>query len=114
MAIAINSDVESALQLIGERPVSRLFLVACGGSLAIMHAGKYLIDRHSRPLACGGYNADEFVCRNPKGLDRSALVSLGSQTGTTAETVHAARHARERGAATMAMTLDPASPLAAE
>ena len=114
MTTTLNSDVDAALQAIGDRPVSRLFLVACGGSLSIMHAGKYLVDRHSRNLSCDVYNADEFVCRDPKRLDQNALVILCSQTGTTGETVRAARHAREKGAMTIAMTLDPASPLATE
>jgi fructoselysine 6-phosphate deglycase len=113
MTKALNSDVESALHVIGGRPISRLFLVACGGSLSIMHAGKYFIDRQSRNLSCDVYNADEFVCRDPKRLDQNALVILCSQTGTTSETVRAARHAREKGAMTVAMTLDPESPLAA-
>ena len=37
---------------------------------------------------------------------------LCSQTGTTAETVRAASHARGKGSRTIGMTLDPASPLA--
>lgn len=112
MKTAFNPDVEAALQSLSGRPISHIFLVACGGSLSIMQGGKYFIDRHSANMCSDIFNADEFVCRDPKRLDRNALVILCSQTGTTRETAHAARHAREKGAATIGMTLNPASSLA--
>jgi fructoselysine 6-phosphate deglycase len=113
MKTTLNPDVETALQALSGKAISHVFLVACGGSLSIMHGGKYFIDRHSEVLSCDVYNADEFVCRDPKRLNGNALVILCSQTGTTHETVRAAQHAREKGAVTFGMTLDPASPLAA-
>lgn len=112
MKTVLNTDVETALQALSGKLISHVFLVACGGSLSIMHGGKYFIDRHSESLSCDVYNADEFVCRDPKKLNGNALVILCSQTGTTRETVRAALHAREKGAVTVGMTLDPASPLA--
>jgi fructoselysine 6-phosphate deglycase len=63
-------------------------------------------------LSSDVYNGDEFVCRDPKKLNANALVILCSQTGTTKETVRAAKHAKEKGARTIGMTLDSASPLA--
>ena len=105
-------DIQQALTAISDRPFSHLFLVACGGSLSVMMAGKYFADRHSATLACDIYNGDEFVCRDPARLGQNTLVILCSQTGTTKETVRAARHAKARGATTIGMTLDPQSPLA--
>ncbi|MFT4001551.1 MAG: SIS domain-containing protein [Rhizobium sp.] len=112
MKTEINPDIRAALDAIADRPVSHVFLVACGGSLSIMHAGKYFIDRHSDVLTSDIYNGDEFVARDPRKLGPDTLVILCSQTGTTKETVRAAAHARARGAATIGMTLDAASPLA--
>jgi fructoselysine 6-phosphate deglycase len=112
MRSELNADVVAALSAIEGRQVSHVFLVACGGSLSIMHPGKYLLDRHAPDLPCDVYNAGEFVCRKPTRLGENALVLLCSQTGTTKETVVAARFARERGAATIAMSLDLSSPLA--
>lgn len=112
MKTALNEDIEAALRGLGDRPIRHVFLVACGGSLSIMHPGKYFLDRHSASLTSDVYNGDEFVCRDPRKLDENALVILCSQTGTTRETVRAAKHAKARGAATIGMTLDPASPLA--
>lgn len=112
MKTAFNPDVEAALQSLAGRSISHVFLVACGGSLSIMQGGKYFLDRHSAKLASDMYNADEFICRDPKKLGREALVILCSQTGMTRETVRAAEHARAKGALTIAMSLDLASPLA--
>ncbi|WP_119389244.1 SIS domain-containing protein [Taklimakanibacter lacteus] len=112
MKTELNRDIEAALQPLSARPISHVFLVACGGSLSIMQGGKYFIDRHSTKLSSDIFNADDFVCRAPQRLGRNALVILCSQTGTTRETARAAQHAREKGALTVAMTLDPASPLA--
>ena len=108
----LNSDVGQALASLKGRRISHVFLVGCGGSLSIMVAGKYFLDRHSSTLASDVYNADEFVTRDPRKLGSDALVILCSQTGATKETVRAAQHARKRGALTIGMTMDTASALA--
>ncbi|WP_246677006.1 SIS domain-containing protein [Mesorhizobium sp. B2-4-15] len=112
MISALPADAERALAATAGRRFSHLFLVACGGSLSVMMAGKYFVDRHSGTMACDIYNADEFVCRDPRRLGPDTLVVLCSQTGTTKETVRVANHARDRGATTIGMTLDQTSPLA--
>ena len=111
MKTELNPDISKALSAIRGREIRNVFLVACGGSLSIMHPGKYFLDRHSSTLNSDVYNADEFIARNPLKLDENALVILCSQTGTTKETAAAAEFARSRGAATIAMTLDSDSPL---
>lgn len=113
MKTEINRDIQTALAAIGSSEINHVFLVACGGSLSIMHPGKYFLDRHSDALTSDVCNGDEFVARDPRKLGPKSLVILCSQTGTTSETVRAARHAREKGAVTVGMTLDPKSPLAA-
>lgn len=112
MKTELNADINDALRALEGRKVENIFLVACGGSLAIMHPGKYFMDRHSRSISCDLYNGDEFVARNPLKLDENSLVILCSQTGTTKETVRAAEFAHSKGATTIGMTLDPKSPLA--
>lgn len=109
---SLNRDVLAALDAIEGRTIEHVFLVACGGSLSIMYPGKYLLDRHAGRMSSDLYNADEFICRSPRHLGPGALVILCSQTGTTKETVRAAAFAREKGAATIAMTMEPKSPLA--
>ena len=112
MTPSARPDIAAVLDLMQGRTIRHVFLVACGGSLSIMHAGKYLLDRLSPSLASDLYNADEFVTRDPRILGPESLVILCSQTGTTKETVRAAAHARSKGALVVAMSLDLESPLA--
>lgn len=112
MKTETNTDIAQALAALDGSKINHVFLVACGGSLSIMHPGKYFLDRHSDALTSDVYNGDEFVARDPRRLGAGTLVILCSQTGTTKETVRAAKHARSKGATTIGMTLDPKSPLA--
>ncbi len=112
MKTELNPDISKALDALSGKTITNVFLVACGGSLSIMHPGKYFLDRQADRLNSDVYNGDEFVCRNPRRLGSDSVVILCSQTGTTKETVRAAKHARERGATTIGMTLDAKSPLA--
>jgi len=107
----IRPDVAAALDAIAVAPPRHVFFVACGGSLSIMHPAKFLLDQHS-PLPSDVLNAAEFVARDPKSLGAGALVILCSMTGTTKETLAAAEHARARGAMTIGLSVDAASPLA--
>lgn len=108
----MNSDIKEALDGIASRTIKHVYLVACGGSLSVMMPAKYFLDCHSSTLTSDLYNADEFVCRQPRHLNDQALVILCSQTGTTAETVRAAKYAKEAGALTVSMSMDTSSPLA--
>lgn len=112
MTKELNADIREALDAVASRTIKHVYLVACGGSLSIMMPAKYFLDRHSNSLTSDVYNADEFVCREPRHLNDEALVILCSQTGTTTETVRAAKYANEAGALTISMSLDIESPLA--
>lgn len=105
-----HPHVAAALSAIDARALRHVFFVACGGSLSIMHPAKFLLDQHGA-IASDVYNAAEFTARAPKCLGPHTLVVLCSMTGTTRETVAAARFAREKGAVTVGLTVEPASPL---
>ncbi|RQP15162.1 MAG: SIS domain-containing protein, partial [Brucella intermedia] len=92
----LPTDIAETLNALAQRDFSHVFLVACGGSLSIMHPGKYFLDRHSGLLTSDVYNGEEFVTRDPRRLNSDAIVILCSQTGTTKETVRAEEHARRR------------------
>ncbi|WNS78060.1 SIS domain-containing protein [Domibacillus sp. DTU_2020_1001157_1_SI_ALB_TIR_016] len=110
----LNENVKTILNGLENRNITDVFFVACGGSLAVMYANKYYLDRYSRALRANCYNSDEFVYRNPVALSEHSLVVLCSQTGTTKETVRAAAFAKSKGAITVGMTVDKFSPLAKE
>ena len=112
MKTELNKDIAMALSTVQEKTIDSVYLVACGGSLSVMHPGKYFLDRKSKSLTSDVYNGDEFVARAPARLGGKSIVVLCSQTGTTKETVRAAQFARSKGAITIGMTLDPLSPLA--
>jgi len=94
---AFDAGVVAALSALDAKSVKHVFFVACGGSLSIMHPAKFLLDQHS-PLPSDVYNAAEFVARAPRTLDANSLVILCS-------------FARARGAKTIGLTVEPASPL---
>lgn len=105
-----DPGVAAALAAVDAPALRHVFFVACGGSLSIMHPAKFLLDQHS-PLPSDVYNAAEFTARAPRSLDGNSLVVLCSMTGTTRETTAAAEFARSRGARTIGLTVEPASPL---
>ena len=77
MKTELNTDITNALDAVASREVRHVFLVACGGSLSIMHPGKYFLDRHSGALTSDVYNGDEFGTggpANPANLYTAALL----------------------------------------
>lgn len=110
---AIEDQLVAARQAIATRDtLSRVVLTACGGSYAVMQPIEYLFGTTSTSLEAVALNAAEFTARASSRVDAETLVILCSHSGTTPETVAAAKHARERGALTVAFTFDPTSPLA--
>ena len=82
-----------------ERGLDHLYLVGCGGSLAVMQPPKWLLDRFST-LPADRYTGWEFVRRAPMRLGPRSSVVLASHSGTTEEVLHALRLAKSRGART--------------
>ncbi|SIR79410.1 glutamine--fructose-6-phosphate transaminase (isomerizing) [Williamsia sterculiae] len=83
------------------RDVDKVFVVACGTAY---HAGliaKYAIEHWTR-LPVEVELASEFRYRDPV-LDRSTLVVAISQSGETADTLEAVRHAKEQKARVLAI-----------
>jgi glucosamine--fructose-6-phosphate aminotransferase (isomerizing) len=83
------------------RGVDKVFVVACGSAF---HAGliaKHAIERWTR-LPCEVEMASEFRYRDPV-LDRGTLVVAISQSGETADTLEAVRHAKSQKARVLAI-----------
>lgn len=111
----IESQLTAARAAIASRDsVSRVVLTACGGSYANMLPNEYVLGTLAKNLEATALNAAEFTSRDSSRVDADTVVILCSHSGTTPETVAAAKHARERGALTIAFTFDPTSPLATE
>lgn len=93
--------------------VQNFYFVACGGSMAALATADSFFDRELA-IPSRVYTSNEFVHTNPKGLGDESVVILRSHSGTTPETVAAAKFAREKGAVTIAISMDVESPLCQE
>lgn len=53
--------------------IKNIYFIACGGSLAGLYAGWYLMDREARNFRVGLYNASEFIQTTPKAFGEDTL-----------------------------------------
>ncbi len=83
------------------RDVDKVFVVACGTAYHSGLLAKYAIEHWTR-LPVEVELASEFRYRDPV-LDRSTLVVAISQSGETADTLEAVRHAKEQKARVLAI-----------
>lgn len=111
--IAQMKDQIAALQKgVAECMPKNIYLVGCGGSLATLYPAKYIIERETTKASTNAYSANEFFHDPPARLGAESLVILNSQSGSTKETVAAAKMSQERGAMTIAFTGTIGSTLA--
>lgn len=108
--LAQRKNIENAIKKVVEKGVDNVFLVGCGGSLAVMSPIKYILEINSK-LPVYEYNASEFINIKPKAFGSKSLVILSSYTGTTKETVAAAQLAKEVGATAIGFAGKAESPL---
>jgi len=83
--------------------LDHLYLVGCGGSYAVMHPAKYLLDRFSR-LPVDVYTGWEFINRAPSRLTPRSAVVVASHSGTTPEVLSGLDLAQARGAHTLSFS----------
>jgi len=84
------------------RTIRRVFFIACGGSLAGIYPGFYLLDRESKSMNSRLYNSRELVLTPPMALDGETLVIACTLAGTP-ETLEALDYAKSKGAVTIAI-----------
>src|SRR6478752_3567760 len=83
------------------REIDKVFIVACGTAYHSGLLAKYAIEHWTR-LPVEAELASEFRYRDPV-LDRSTLVIAISQSGETADTLEAVRHAKSQKAKVLAI-----------
>ncbi len=103
-------QLENAINAVKHANVKNFYFVACGGSMAMLTPGQYIIDREVI-VPAAVYSSNEFIHRSPKALGQGSVVILCSHSGNTPETVKAAEFAREKGAVTIAFSNLVGSPL---
>ncbi|HEV2889765.1 MAG TPA: glutamine--fructose-6-phosphate transaminase (isomerizing) [Frankiaceae bacterium] len=94
------------------RGIDQVFIVACGSAYHSGLIGKYAIERWTR-LPVQVEMASEFRYRDPV-VGRNTLVIAVSQSGETADTLEAVRHARSQKAWVLAVTNTVGSTIARE
>ncbi|HVU74819.1 MAG TPA: glutamine--fructose-6-phosphate transaminase (isomerizing) [Mycobacteriales bacterium] len=94
------------------RGLDQVFVVACGSAYHSGLVGKYAIERWAR-LPVQVEMASEFRYRDPV-VGRRSLVVAVSQSGETADTLEAVRHARSQRAWVLAVTNTVGSTIARE
>ena len=92
--------------------IVNVYYVACGGSYAGLHPGKFFLQSEAKKVTVDHYTANEFCHATPKALGVNSIVITQSHSGTTPETVKAAEIAQKAGAASVVITFDDQSPLA--
>jgi glutamine---fructose-6-phosphate transaminase (isomerizing) len=94
------------------RDVEQVVIIACGSSYHSGMVGKYAIERWCR-VPVHVELASEFRYRDPV-VGRNTLVVAVSQSGETADTLEAVRHARQQKAWVLAVTNTVGSSIARE
>jgi glucosamine--fructose-6-phosphate aminotransferase (isomerizing) len=94
------------------RGIEQVFIVACGSAYHSGLVGKYAIERWAR-IPVQVEMASEFRYRDPV-VGRNTLVIAVSQSGETADTLEAVRHARSQKALVMAVTNTVGSTISRE
>lgn len=84
--------------------IDRIHFVACGGPNRAMLPAEYWLEHCSAAIEVRRYFPAEYMQLNPRRLDARTLVVLGSKSGTTPETVQAARFLHGRPCHVLAIT----------
>ena len=110
-AVNVKPEVDKIVKSVTEKGYRTLFLVGSGGSMAIMLPFDYLLKAHST-IDVRTEIAAELMVRGSKFLNENAVVVLSSLSGTTKETVAAAKYCKEHGATTIGLVGELGTPLA--
>ena len=110
---AVNNieEINQAVDAICEKGYKNLYLVGTGGTYAMASPLSYLIKTNST-IPWYYEIAAELVTAKPKQLTKDSVVITASLSGTTVETINAAKYAKEVGATVIALVGEKECPLA--
>lgn len=112
--VKVLEKVKEVLEAIKEKKFKRMYVIACGGSSALMYPSQFLVETKAKNLTCEYLNSNEFIYRNSPAVNKDAIVILCSQEGKTPETVSAAKYAKEKGATVITIAMVDNTPLQKE
>jgi fructoselysine 6-phosphate deglycase len=105
-----DTALETARQF-GEQPIHKIFFVGCGAPHHLFYSLKYWASKYATNTTFSCHFPAEFVMHASQALDENSLVIFGSHSGTTKETVEAARYTQQIPAQSLAITQSADSPL---
>ena len=109
-AIEERTAIREALTSVVREGLRNVYFVGAGGSIICSYPAHYLLQQHAT-FPTMQLQSDELNSSVPALLGAGSLVVLASYTGTTKETVAAARTAKAAGATVIAAAKE-GSPLA--
>lgn len=56
----VDGQVKAVQQAVAARAVENVYFVACGGSLATLYPGKYILERETAAVSTGAYTRRSF------------------------------------------------------
>lgn len=108
--VALRQDLDTYVARLVQDGLKNVFFVGAGGSLICSFPAHYIMLQRSE-IPSSQIQSDELNCAAPLLMGRNSLVVLASYTGTTKETVAAAKVARATGA-TVVSAAKEGTPLA--
>jgi fructoselysine-6-P-deglycase FrlB-like protein len=105
-----RADIARVVQGLADKGLKNVYFVGAGGSLICSYPAHYILQARSAVPAFQ-LQSDELNCQTPRLMGEGSLVVLASYTGTTKETVAAAKTAKATGATVIAVAKE-GSPLA--
>lgn len=110
--VSLREELDTYVAELVGQGLRNIYFVGAGGSLICSYPAHYLLTGRSE-IPTFQVQSDELNCAQPALMGPASLVVLASYTGTTKETVAAARTARGTGATVVTAAKD-GTPLAAE
>jgi len=109
-AMAKREEIEKIVDGISEKGFKNIFLIGSGGTVAMMYPFEYIFKSNST-LEVHAEIAAELLVINNRHLSKDSVCIFASVTGTTKETVAAAKFCKEKGATTIGLVAQESTPL---
>lgn len=109
-ALDMREQIERAVDEVSKQGFKNIFLIGAGGTIALMYPYEYIL-KSSSSIEVHAEIAAEFLVMNHQHFSKDSVCIFASVTGTTEETVAAARYCKEQGATTIGLVAEPNTPL---
>lgn len=109
-AIGLKDELDVVIDELVTKGIKNVFFVGTGGAAILMYAAEHILRNHST-LPVFTEISSELMVMDHQHLNEHSLVILPSLSGTTKETVEAAKFCKEKGATTIGLVGHAKTPL---